>query len=128
MSTQPISGKSGKVLIGATAVAEVTKWRFDKEAFARRYASSATGGFKRTLSGVQSGSGTIEFKFDMTAASPLVQGAAVTLLLYLDASHFYSVPAVVTGVKVEVDIDGGDVIGGVAAFDTDGPWTEPTLP
>lgn len=126
--SQPISGKSGFVKIGATVVAEVTKWTFTKQARSSRYASSATGGFKRSLPGVKSGSGEIQFKFDMAAASPLVEGAAVTLLLYLDATHCYTVPAVVTQLQVEVDIDSGDAIGGAARFDTDGAWTEPTLP
>jgi hypothetical protein len=57
----------------------------------------------------------------------LVEGAAVTLLLYLDATHFYSVPAIITRVEVEVNIDSGDVIGGTANFDTDGAWDEPTF-
>lgn len=128
MSSQPISGKNGQVLIGSSAVAEVTKWIFNKETVSSRHASSSTGGFKRSLSGVRSGSGTIQFKFDLSAGSPIVEGSAVTLLLYLDSSHFYSVPALIKTFKVEVNIDTGDVIGGVADFDTDGAWTEPSLP
>jgi hypothetical protein len=126
--SQPISGKSGFVKIGDDPIAEVTKWSFTKQANSSRYASSSSGGFKRSVAGVKSGSGEIEFKFDMSAASPLVEGAAVTLLLYLDASHFYSVPAIVTRIEVEVDIDTGDVISGSAHFDTDGAWMEPVLP
>src|SRR5438105_1414645 len=99
--SQPISGKSGLVKIGSNAVAEVTRWAFTKQANSSRYASSSTGGFKRSIAGVKSGSGEIEFKFDIAAASPLVEGAAVTLLLYLDATHFYSVPAIVTRLEVE---------------------------
>ena len=125
--SQPISGKSGFVKIGDDPVAEVTKWTFTKQANSSRYASSSSGGFKRSVPGVKSGSGEIEFKFDIAEASPLVEGAAVTLLLYLDAAHFYSVPAIVTRLEVEVDIDSGDVIGGSAHFETDGAWTEPVL-
>ncbi len=125
--SQPISGKNGLVKIGSTAVAEVTKWSFTKQAGSSRYASSSTGGFKRSVPGVKSGSGEIQFKFDTSAASPLVEGAAVTLLLYLDATRFYSVPAIVTQVHVDVDIDSGDAIGGAARFDSDGAWSEPSL-
>ena len=125
--SQPISGKSGFVKVGDSTVAEVTKWSFIKQAASSRYASSSTGGFKRSIAGVKSGSGQIEFKFDMAADSPLVEGAAVTLLLYLDATHFYSVPAIVTRVEVEVNIDSGDVIAGATNFDTDGAWDEPTF-
>jgi hypothetical protein len=126
--TQPISGKNGKVLIGSAAVAEVTKWIFNKESVSSRYASSSTGGFKRSLAGVRSGSGTIQFKFDLAAGSPIIEGTAATLLLYLDATQFYSVPALIKTFKVEVNIDTGEVIGGVAEFDTDGTWNEPALP
>ncbi len=125
--SQPISGKSGFVKIGDDAVAEVTRWSFAKQAHSSRYASSSTGGFTRSIPGVKSGSGEIEFAFDIAAAGPLVEGAAVTLQLYLDATHFYSVPAIVTGLEVEVDIDSGAVIAGTARFDTDGAWTEPDL-
>jgi len=38
------------------------------------------------------------------------------------------VPALIKTFKVEVNIDTGDVIGGIADFDTDGAWTEPSLP
>ncbi len=116
------------MLVSDAVVAEVTRWRFQKDAATRRYASNATGGCKRTLPGVQSGSGSIEFKWDASGPSPLAQGAAITLLLYLDATHYYSVPAVVQTVKLLVDIDTGDPVGGAANFETDGPWIEPTLP
>jgi hypothetical protein len=115
------------VKIGDATVAEVTKWSFIKQAASSRYASSSTGGFKRSIAGVKSGNGQIEFKFDMAADSPLAEGAAVTLLLYLDVTHFYSVPAIITRVEVEVNIDTGDVIAGAANFDTDGAWEELTL-
>ncbi len=124
--SQPISGKNGSVKIG-DAVAEITRWSFAKQAVSSRYASNSSGGFKRTLAGAKSGSGQIEFKFDVDAASPLVEGASVTLLLYLDATRFYSVPAVLTQVQIDVNIDKGDVVSGAARFETDGAWTEPTL-
>jgi hypothetical protein len=126
--SQPISGKDGQVLVGDAVVAEVTRWRLQKDAATRRYASNATGGCKRTLPGVQSGGGSIEFKWDAEAPSPVAQGAAITLLLFLDATHFYSVPAVVQTVKLLVDIDTGEPIGGAAEFETDCPWIEPTVP
>lgn len=121
------SGKDGKILIGSTPVADITAWEFNKEAHTTRYGSSSTGGFKKSLAGVKMGEGSIEFKWDSAAASPLVEGGSVTLKLYLNASEFFSVPAVIKHFKVRVDIDNGEVTAGVAAFETDGAWTEPTL-
>ena len=55
------------------------------------------------------------------------EGSSVTLLLYLDGSRFYSVPAVIDSIKMSVEIDRGDLIGGAAEFSTDGAWTKPTF-
>ena len=96
-----ISGKSGKVLIGATTLAHITNWSLATVSRNPAYASSATGGYKKRVAGVKEASGTIAFKLDL--ADPLTddftEGAEVTLLLYLDAAKFYSVPAVIVDRK-----------------------------
>jgi hypothetical protein len=121
------SGKDGKVLIGAAPVADVTSWEFTKESATSRYGSSSTAGFKRTLPGVKMGSGTIDFKWDSAAPSPLAEGAVVTLKLHTGASEHFSVPAVIRSFRLRVDVDTGEVTAGTASFETDGAWTEPTL-
>ncbi|MBI2826706.1 MAG: hypothetical protein HYX69_18700 [Planctomycetia bacterium] len=125
MST--ISGKDGKVLIGATALAEITDWTFRATSNNQAYASSSTGGYRKRVPGVKDGSGTIGFKLD--PADPITddldEGAAVTLLLYLDATHFYTVPAVIDAIHLAVDITSGDVLGGTAMFSASGAWTKP---
>lgn len=121
------SGKDGKILIGATPIADITSWELDKEVRTNRFASSSTAGFKKTVAGVKQGQGTIEFKWDSAAASPIVEGSAVTLKLYLNATEFFTVPVIVRTFRLKVDIDTGDVTLGVAQFETDGAWTEPTL-
>ena len=105
-------------------------WARGVSAWTKAATSSATVGkdAAAAIQAARSGNGQIEFKFDMAAASLLVEGASVTLLLYLDATHYYTVPAIITQFKVDVNIDTGEVIGGSANFDTDGAWTEPTLP
>jgi hypothetical protein len=121
------SGKDGKVFIGTAAVADVTSWEFEKDAHTTRYASSSTGGFKKTVPGVKMGAGAVELKWDSTAASPLAEGSSVTLKLYLNATEFFTVPAVITKFRVKVDIDSGEVTAAHAQFETDGAWTEPSL-
>ena len=125
MSTE--SGKDGKVLIGSTPVADITSWEFTKQAHTSRYGSSSSGGYRKTLSGVKMGAGTIDFKWDSAGASPLQEGAVVTLKLYTNATEFFSVPAVIKSFRLKVDIDNGETTAGAAAFETDGAWTEPTL-
>ncbi len=123
-----ISGKDGKVMIGAAALAEITDWTFHTTSVNHAYASSSTGGFRRRVAGVKDGSGSIGFKLD--PAAPITddfdEGSAVTLLLYLDATHFYSVPAMIDSIQLAVDISSGDVLGGTAQFSATGAWTKPS--
>ncbi len=122
------TGDDGKVLIGSTPLADITAWSLETTTRSVAYASSATGGYRKRLAGVKEGRGRIQFKLDV--ANPLTnqfdEGSAVTLLLYLDATRFYSVPAVIDSIQIQVDIDGGELIGGQADFSTDGAWTKPT--
>ena len=123
-----ISGKNGKVLIGATPLAEITDWTFQTSSANPAYASSSTGGFRRRVAGIKDGSGS--FGFILDPASPITnnfdEGSSVTLLLYLDATRFYSVPAVIDSIHLAVDISSGDVLGGTAIFSANGAWTKPT--
>ena len=48
------------------------------------------------------------------------------LLLYIDATRFYSVPAIIDSINFEVDIDTGEVVGWTADYSADGAWTKPT--
>ena len=123
-----ISGKNGKVMVGEATVADVTHWMLTTTSNNPAYASSATGGFKKRVAGVKDAAGTIAFKLD--PAAPITddfdEGSAVTLLLYIDATNFYTVPALIDSMRLEVDIDNGDIVGGVAQFSANGAWTKPT--
>jgi len=122
-----ISGKNGKVLIGGTPLAEITDWTFHATSVNHAYASSSTGGYRRRVAGVKDGAGSIGFKLD--PASPITddfdEGSSVTLLLYLDATHYYTVPALIDAIQLAVDISSGDVLGGTATFSANGQWTKP---
>ncbi len=123
-----ISGTNGKVMVGATTLAEITDWTFQSSSNNHAYASSSTGGFRRRIPGVKDGSGNIGFKLD--PANPITnnfdEGSSVTLLLYLAATRYYSVPAVIDSIHLAVDISSGDVLGGTAIFSADGAWAKPT--
>lgn len=126
MST--ISGKDGKIMIGATKIADITRWNFKTTADTTRYASSATNGYKKSVAGSKSGDGSIEFKLDM--ADPITddfdEGDEVILLLHLDETRYYTVPATIKDIDIGVTIDGGEVIAGTANFESNGAWTKPT--
>lgn len=122
-----ISGKDGKVKIGSTTLADITHWTLRTTALLSAYGSSATAGFRRRVAGIKDGSGTLDGKLD--PADPISddfdEGASVTLLLYLDATRFYTVPAIIESFRLEVDIDRGEVLGWHAEFSTQGAWTKP---
>jgi hypothetical protein len=129
-----ISGKDGDVKIGATQIAEITKWSFNPKANIPKYASNKTGGYKKAVVGVRDGAGSIEGKWDpaIPATSVVAPGTLVTLKLYINATQFWSVPSAIEGFKHDVDLDTGEVVGWSADFQTDGAWTDPvaafTLP
>lgn len=123
-----ISGKNGKVMVGAAALAEITDWTLHTTSRNHAYASSSTGGYRRRVAGVKEASGTIGFKLDVSSAitNTFDEGSSVTLLLHLDATHFYTVPAIIDSLRLAVDISAGDVLSGTAAFSSNGAWTKPT--
>lgn len=123
------SGKDGKVLIGATPIADVVRWTFRGTARSVAYASNRTEEHLRHVPGTQSGSGTIAFQFNPAAPATeqLAAGSKVVLLLHLDAARHYEVPAVIEHLELQTDIDTGALIGGSAQFATDGVWTEPNF-
>ncbi|MCA9100060.1 MAG: hypothetical protein KDA63_02860 [Planctomycetales bacterium] len=125
-----ISGKNGKVNDGTSDVAEITGWTLRTESNKLAYASSSSGGYRKRVAGVRDGSGRIEGKLDATSANAITEvldvGDALTLKLYVDATHFYSVPAVIDSLDVEVDINTGEPVGWRGEFSANGAWTNPT--
>jgi len=114
-----ISGKDGKVKIGPASVAEITRWSFTSTSSNQALVTSSTGGFRKRIAGVKDASGSIAFRLD--PGDPITndfdEGDRVTLLLHIDAARYYSVPAIIDRINLEVDIDSGDVVGGT--------WTKP---
>lgn len=120
-----ISGKTGTVEISSTDVLEVTKWTFNPKCNVSKYASNNTSGYKAAVAGVLEGNGTVEVKLDTASSLDLVAGAAATLDLHVDGtgSNYYSVPAIISEAPIEVDIDGGEVVGATYSFEANGAWT-----
>jgi hypothetical protein len=81
------------------------------------------------VAGTKDHSGTLEGKFD--DSDPIDdyfdEGDLVTLHLYVTSSAFYVVPAMITEVSIEVDIDEGDIIPWSASFGGNGAWSSSGL-
>src|SRR6266705_532367 len=94
-----LAGKAGKVVVAAATVAEIDEWNYtpttdliDKTPF---LATSKT-----HIAGLNDGTGSFKGRHDMTDTNGQVAlrnaqlaGTQVTLKLYVDATHFYTIPA-----------------------------------
>lgn len=126
MSGKGFSGKNGTVKYGSgTSLLEVTKWSFEPKTNVPKYASNATGGFKTGVAGVRDSSGKVEIKVPSDTGLPLQDGDSVTLQLHVDAtgSNYFSVPAIISGMPVDCDVDGGEIVGATYNFEGNGAWT-----
>lgn len=120
----PISGTPGT----PTEVAELTKWSFNPKSNNPAWASNRTGGFKRRRSGIRDGSGSMEGKWD--PADPITDyledGSEIQLNLVTAGTQQFVVPAIIDGIKLDVDLDSGEIIGWSADWSLNGAWTKPT--
>ena len=123
-----ITGDEGKVLSDGTPIADITGWTFRTSVTSRRYSSSATGGHERQLAGAASGRGSFTFQLDLNnpLTNELEEGSSVTLRLHVDASRYYSVPALIESLEIDVEVNGDAMVGGRAEFAADGAWTKPS--
>lgn len=128
MSCLGISGKDGDVKIGTTSINEIKKWSFNPKVNTQRYASNKTGGYKCTIPGTKEATGTLSGVYTTSDShiNVIDVGTMVTLKLYINATLFFSVPAVITDYKLDVDLDNGEIVGWEGSFESDGPWTNPT--
>ena len=128
MSCSGISGKDGDVKIGTTSINEIKKWSFNPKVNTQRYASNKTGGYKCTIPGTKEATGTLSGVYTATNShiNVIDVGTMVTLKLYITATLYFSVPAVITDYKLDVDLDNGEIVGWEASFESDGAWTNPT--
>lgn len=117
---------------GAIKLAEVTYWSFDSEAKYVSWASTTTPGYDRTVAGSRSATGLVRFKLDDTTAQytaaggGVYEGQTVYLWLCLDGGSWFRFKrALITRVRVELDLDTGDVVAGEAEFRSDGEFGYP---
>ena len=120
-----IAGKFGKIMIGAVEVAQVMDWDADLKTNLPAWASSSTAQHKTRIAGVSDATGSCTVKLDdvTTQWSVLAQGTVVTLLLYLNAALFITMPAIVESFAVSVNINEGDAVQAKITWGaTAAPW------
>ena len=122
------SGKTGKIVISGSDVYEVKNWKLSRSGNTKTYASSSTAGYQRTVPG--NFSGTISFEVVLDPSHPLEDqmdvGDQVSLLLYRNASKYWTVPCRISSMDDDVNIEEGEPPTISCEADTHGAWTNPT--
>ena len=121
------SGKDGKIMIGGSDIGDIKNWKFTRNANNKSYASSRTAGHTKVVKGVKSG--TVSFELVLDPDDPIEdrinEGDDVTLLLYRDASRYWSVPVRIESMDDSVNIEEGDPPTVSVEAQTNGAWTSP---
>jgi len=122
------SGKDGMVYSGDTKIAQITKWSLTCTSKNPEYSSSDAPGQTTRVAGVKDAKGSFEFKCDDTspAYSTIQNGGTYTLKLYLNATKYLTVPAIIDDEKFDVDISGGETVSGSASFSQTAAITRPS--
>jgi len=123
-----ISGRDGKVLVGASDVVECTGWTLNRSPVTNQYGSSSTGHFKKAVPGKRSASGTISGMYDPANRVErwLRDGEYASLNLFINATQFFDMPALVSGLDLTVDMNDGTIEAWTCNWVSNGEWTEPT--
>jgi hypothetical protein len=124
----PKSGTGGDVQIAASSVAEIKSWAFSRSSNNPAWASNVSAGYKKRVGGVKDATLTFEFVYDFNdpIENLLREGDSVTVVLFADATHSYSVPIIVSSLELNTDINDGEPFGGTISGETNGAWTDPT--
>jgi hypothetical protein len=122
-----VSGKIGKVIVAAATVAEIDSWDYNPTADLwekTKYLDTS----KSHGVGLMDGSGSFKGRHDMTDTNgqlalrnAMLAGTQVTLKLYVDATHFYTVPALIKGTPIKSSVQGPVEVG--FDFQADGDAT-----
>jgi len=117
------SGRSGKVKVGETNLADVTKWSATHKSNVTTFGSSDSSGWKLAVAGTEEITGDIEAKLQSGATSaPISVGSTISLVLETGSLKL-SGNAMVSEIAYEVDIDTGAPVGFKASFVSSGAWT-----
>ncbi len=128
-----ISGKDGKLLAVANTetpgtpaeIADITKWTYDEEVARSKYASSSTGGWKRTVAGQKEWSGTLEGVCQSGQKAPFASGDYVDAKLQGPTTGDAITGTICIGtVKFETDIEEGKELRYTCDYDGDGAPTK----
>ena len=107
-----IAGKSGSARLGANTIAEVTSWSLDISS--EMLDSTSLGDdWKEFIAGLRGATGSVEVKWDVVSdangqaalQTAFLNGTAVTLDLYVNATKYYTGSAYISSLSVEDPVE-----------------------
>ena len=105
-----LSGKDGRADFASNEL-EITSWTFDMVEEDLDTTHSNSSGYKESVGGIRSGSGTVEANWDGTAEPTdnppnITVGTTGTLQLYTDGTANFSVPSRISDLSVSSEVAG----------------------
>ena len=106
-------------------IIDCSRWTMTRKVKVYPYASCSTNGNTARITGTRDATGTLEgYTDDALHISTFIQeGDAVALRLYLNAVNFWDVPAVITEVSEEANVEEGSILKWTASWEADGTYT-----
>lgn len=124
MSSAAFSGKLGKVKVGSTDIVDTANWNLDVDGGLQGYASNATAGWEKQVTGIKKWTGNFKM-LSQGGAPPISAGTSYAIELYEDATHKWAGQAFMEKVSPKVDVETGKIVEYGVNFKGDGALTEP---
>jgi len=121
------SGSCGKLMLGASDIAEVRDWTMAMTGANPNYVSSSSAGHQQNKAGPKSAtlSFNVLYDTDDSIYERMELGDAVTLLAYIDAVQKFTVPCRITSMEHSCPIESGDMQAVAVEAASNGRWTYP---
>lgn len=101
---------------------EVLNWTFKPRSKNPQYSSNRTAGYMKRDRGIEDGDGSIKVVVPAGSTPPFVPNNFVDLVLIDGHATTFLVPAVITSMPYECDIDNGETVGYSYDYSCDGEW------
>ncbi len=107
-----------------STVMDCTGWSMNRTADLKQYASCSTNGRYAYIPGIISAAGDLRgYTDDENHISEFFDaGDTVLLYLFLSATKFHQVPAVIENVQEDIQIEEAGIVGWTASYKSQGDW------
>lgn len=128
-SENTLTGRGGKITVGGTQVARITKWSINPTlAGTDEWGDSDSGGYTNRAAGRKDATFDCEGKYDSTdeVFDLFNEGDIAAVQLFMDDTTYWDFPrALCMNFTMEVDVDTETVIAWTSSWGADGAYAKP---